>query len=152
MLVAFPRFENNITSLENNTIDPFNNFVIFCSDKSSDLITPKTAKKCPKMFFSKHSKSKTPLITLIKQLNFFVGYAFFWCLFCFFKHFLILTSMLTSIFGLTSIFLTSYAQKFKKMQFLKKVPKKYSKNGVVSQFLYIISKVMPKLNKNYGIF
>ena len=37
MLAAFPRLENNITSLENNTIAPFNNFVIFCSDKSSQF-------------------------------------------------------------------------------------------------------------------
>ena len=54
------------------------------------------------------------------------------------------TSILTSIFGLTSIFLTSHAQKFQKMQFLEKVPKKYSKNAVMAQFWQIILKVMPK--------
>ena len=42
------------------------------------------------------------------------------------------------------IFLTSHAQKFSKMQFLERAPKKTSKNGVDAQIRRIISKVMPK--------
>ena len=103
----------NITRLENNTIATFNNFVIFCSDKFSDLISPKIAKKWSNMFFSKYFKSKTPLITLIKQLNFCCWICIILVLILLFEHFWKkkklkkkkkLTSVLTSIFGLTSIF------------------------------------------------
>ena len=98
-------------------------------------------------------KSKTPLNTPLSTWFFFVGYAFFWCFICIlnifekkkiFKKKFFRRQFWRQFSVWRQFFLTSNAQKFPKVEFLERAPKKTQKNGVDAQNWRIISKVMAK--------
>ena len=98
-------------------------------------------------------KSKTPLNTPLSTWFFFCWVCIFWCFICilnifekkkFCKKFFFRRQFWRQFSVWRQFFLTSHAQKFPKMQFLERAPKKTSKNGVDAQIWQIISKVMPK--------